>query len=362
MRGIGGNVYICSPFRVFPAGPGIDGAVAQSVEQWTENPCVGGSIPPHTTGSPGRFAGAFNFKKLIFDQKTEINFLQKVAKITTFRKISLLGDSKQPKNAENWVNDLLARGKYAFALYQFRADFGEQSDTANKYALKRLVDKEQIISIHKGYYLVIPPQYRSKGILPPSLFLDAFMKELDRSYYLALLSAAAYHGASHQQPQEFFVVTGFPVLRPMQKKGLKVNYISKKEIPETLLDTRKTEAGYLKISNPALTATDLIQYAKRVGGINRVATVLAELAESIKIDAFDVNLLNHVPITALQRLGYLLDKVIDNQPLANALYMALLKTDATLFRIPLKASAPGKGFAADERWKVIVNTEIEIDL
>ena len=44
------------------------------------------------------------------------------------------------------------------------------------------------------------------------------MKELDRPYYLALLNAAAYHGASHQQPQEFFVVTGFPVLRPMQKR------------------------------------------------------------------------------------------------------------------------------------------------
>ena len=27
----------------------LDGAVAQSVEQRTENPCVGGSIPPHTT-------------------------------------------------------------------------------------------------------------------------------------------------------------------------------------------------------------------------------------------------------------------------------------------------------------------------
>ena len=59
LRVIAGNVYICSPFRGFPAGPGIDGAVAQSVEQWTENPCVGGSIPPHTTGSPGKNAGAF---------------------------------------------------------------------------------------------------------------------------------------------------------------------------------------------------------------------------------------------------------------------------------------------------------------
>ncbi len=27
----------------------MEGAVAQSVEQRTENPCVGGSIPPHTT-------------------------------------------------------------------------------------------------------------------------------------------------------------------------------------------------------------------------------------------------------------------------------------------------------------------------
>ena len=266
------------------------------------------------------------------------------------------------KSAEYWVNQLLAKGKYAFALHQFRADFPEQSDTANKFALKRLVDKEQIISIHKGYYLIIPPQYRSKGILPPSLFLDAFMKELDRPYYLALLNAAAYHGASHQQPQEFFVVTGFPVLRPTQKKGLKINYISKREIPEPLLETQKTEAGYLKISNPALTATDLIQYAKRVGGINRVATVLSELAESIQPDAFNSKLLQHVPVTALQRLGYLLDKVFDKQSLANALYQALQKNESPLFRIPLKASAPAKGFASDERWKVIVNTEIEIDL
>lgn len=273
-----------------------------------------------------------------------------------------MGDSRQYKSVEDWVNHLLAQGKYAFALHQLRAGFPEQTDTANKFALKRLVDKELIISIHKGYYLIIPPQYRSKGILPPTLFLEAFMKELDRPYYLALLNAAAYHGASHQQPQEFFVVTGFPVLRPMQKKGLKINYISKKVVPASLLDTRKTEAGYLKISNPALTATDLIQYAKRVGGINRVAAVLSELAESIQPDAFDNNLLQHVPVTALQRLGYLLDKVFDNQSLANALYHALQKNESPLFRIPLKASAPAKGFASDERWKVIVNTEIEIDL
>lgn len=287
---------------------------------------------------------------------------QKVADLTTFRKkITLLEDSRQYKSVEDWVTHLLAQGKYAFTLHQLRADFPEQTDTANKFALKLLVDKELIISIHKGYCLIILPQFRLKGIPPPFLFLDAFMKELDRPYYLALLNAAACHGASHQQPLEFFVVIDFPVLRPMQKKGLKINYISKKEIPELLLDIRKTKAGYLKISNPALSATDLIQHAKRFGGVNRGTSVLAELAESIQPDTFDNNMLQHVSVSASQRLGYLLDKVFDNQSLTKALYNALQKNQATLFRIPLKTSAPVKGFAADHRWKVILNNAIELD-
>ena len=42
------NGYICSPLkRIYSCRR--KGAVAQSVEQRTENPCVGGSIPPHTT-------------------------------------------------------------------------------------------------------------------------------------------------------------------------------------------------------------------------------------------------------------------------------------------------------------------------
>ena len=42
----------CSFELICPLNSGLrddDGAVAQLVEQRTENPCVGGSIPPHTT-------------------------------------------------------------------------------------------------------------------------------------------------------------------------------------------------------------------------------------------------------------------------------------------------------------------------
>ena len=187
------------------------------------------------------------------------------------------------------------------------------------------------------------------------------MKHLKRPYYVALLNAAAFHGASHQQPQEYFVMTGFPVLRPTQKKGLKVNYISIKEFPESLIEKRKTEAGYLNVSNAVLTACDLVQFEKRVGGLNRAATVLNELVEVIKPSDFTIALLKNTPVTALQRLGYLLENACLNTQLADALFEAMKGEEISLFRTPLKAAKESKGFSSDNRWKVVVNTEIEID-
>jgi len=260
-----------------------------------------------------------------------------------------------------WLDELLAKGIYGFAKETLQQQMPGYSVIAVKRALSRLSTKGKIVSIHKGYYLVLPPQYASKGILTPHLYLDAFMTYLQRPYYIGLLNAAAFHGASHQQPQEYFVITDFSALRPTQKKGLKINYISIKKIPVSLIEKRKTEAGYLSISNAALTAGDLIQFEKRIGGLNRAATVLNELAEIIKTTDFSPAVLNHVHVTTLQRLGYLLEHVCFNTALADALFEAMKQEKLRLFRIPLKTAKATKGFSSDNRWKVIVNTEIEID-
>ena len=261
----------------------------------------------------------------------------------------------------DWIEGLQSRGKYAFSLQLIKQELPNYSEAGIKRGLNRLSSKSKILSIHKGYYIIIPPQYASKGILPPSLFLDSFMKHLNRPYYLGLLNAAAYHGAAHQQPQEFFVVTNFPVLRTTNKKGIKINYISKKDVPISFTEDRKSEAGYLKISSPVLTAVDLIQFEKRIGGINRAASVLNELSEVIKPEAFTTEFIKSTPVTTLQRLGYILDKILLKPVLANNLFNALMLNNPKFFRIPLKTSAPKKGFTSDERWRVIVNTQIEID-
>jgi hypothetical protein len=45
------------------------GAVAQLVEQRTENPCVGGSIPPHTT-----YGNLKLFWGFLFDTYSQLEF------------------------------------------------------------------------------------------------------------------------------------------------------------------------------------------------------------------------------------------------------------------------------------------------
>jgi len=285
--------------------------------------------------------------------------LRRVPKCGIFRKTLLLMSNLADIKIGSWVEQLQRMGKHSFSLELLEKELPNYSSIGYKRALSRLSAKGQVVSIYKGYYLIIPPQYASRGILPPAIFLDTFMKYLGRPYYLALLNAAAYYGAAHQQPQEFFVVTTLPAMRPTLKKGLKVNYIGKKEIPVTFLETKKTESGYLTLSNPVLTATDLFQFERRVGGLNRIATVLNELAEEIKPRDFSLALIESTPVAALQRLGYILDNVIERKDLANGLYQALKQAKTNLFRIPLKGSVPAKGFSSDERWKVIVNTEIE---
>ncbi len=262
---------------------------------------------------------------------------------------------------ENWTDSMLAKGKYSFSLTDLRKQMDELSNIALKSVLKRLSDKGKIISIFKGYYLIIPPSYQRQGVLPAHLFMDDFMKYLSRPYYTALINAAAFHGAAHQQPQEFYVMTDFPVMRSTMKKNLKINYISIRNFPTEFIEKIKTEAGYLNVSSAVLTAGDLVQFEKRIGGLNRVGTLLNELTEKISPTDFTEDFIRQSQAVVLQRLGYLLEYICDAGDLAEGLYQGMCKLNIRFYRIPLKTSKPAKGYSASNRWKVIVNTLIEID-
>lgn len=262
----------------------------------------------------------------------------------------------------DWINDCQSRGKLSFSLVEVKSVFKGDTDTSIKFGLNRLVQKQKIVSIFKSYYLIVPPQYFSKGILPPALFIDGLMKFLERNYYVALLNAGALHGAGHQQPQEYFVITEYPVLRSTNKRGIKINYISTTQFPpEALIEKKKTETGYINVSNPVLTAIDLINYEKRIGGLNRATTVINELSENIKQKDITQGLVAYANVTTLQRFGYILEEVLGKQSLSDKLFSLCQKAGIIFYQIPLKASGEKVKEPLNVKWKIIVNTYIETD-
>jgi predicted transcriptional regulator of viral defense system len=269
--------------------------------------------------------------------------------------------SKPYRSISDWVDELLSNGKNAFSLQQTRETFPKHSEAALKRSLNRLSSKNKIVSVHKGYYVIISYEYAAKGIVPPLLYIDGLMKFLNRPYYISLLSAAALYGAAHQAPQVFMVNTTFPALRASAKKNSKIKFISIKEIPQHLLEQKKTVSGYVQVSSPELTAIDLVNFAKQVGGLSRAATVISELVEYIKLEKINEKLTSYAATATLQRLGYIADEILHQQELADAVENICRKQNLKFFRVSLMVKSKRYGFPCNERWKVIENSVIEID-
>ena len=259
---------------------------------------------------------------------------------------------------QKFINDRQSHGYYTFSLNELRTKF-DVSPVALEHTIGRYIKKGQIVSIHRGFYLIVPMEYRSMGILPPEQFIDDLMVYLQKPYYVGLLTAAALHGAAHQRPQESYVVT-VSNMRPLFKKGVKVNFFYKSSIPKIALVDKKTLTGYLKVSNPVLTAYDLLFYLYKVGGLSRIAEVLSELAETIKPDDWKILAEFDVKIAPLQRLGYILEKVLEENNLADNLYQVI--QNRIRFRVPLNPRKGKSGFPVNNRWKVIENYQIEAEI
>ena len=269
---------------------------------------------------------------------------------------------------EEYLRNLQANGKLVFSVPDLQNEFPSYSLNALQLNLKRLSRKEKVQFVMKGFYVIIPPEYQQRKILPPELFLDSLFKYLERPYYLGLLSAAAMHGASHQQAMESYVFINKPQLRSTKVEGLKINYVVKSEFPEHGLEQRKTAAGYINISGPELTALDLVEYQQRVGGLNRVSTILYELSESMQPEKLNEALKNKISLSAIQRLGYILDVILDKSkslPAQSGKEISLVLknylSDKKIFRVPLKPGITKSNFPVNPDWKIIENCKIETD-
>jgi hypothetical protein len=123
---------------------------------------------------------------------------------------------------------------------------------------------------------------------------------------------------------------------------------------------RKGHSGLLPVSAPEATALDLIRYARHLGGLDAVITVLAELAESMTADGLATAAAAEAETAQLQRLGWLLDRV-GQTDLSDALRDTLAKRGA-LPRTSLDSTLSRRGNTNTNRWRIIENSQPETDL
>jgi predicted transcriptional regulator of viral defense system len=255
-----------------------------------------------------------------------------------------------------FVDALQARGRYTFTRAEALGVLGA-SEAALKLAARRLVGKHRLAMPRRGFFVIVPLEYSAAGAPPASWFVDDLMTFEQAGYYLGLLSAAAVHGAGHEQPQEVQVVTDHQ-LRPATAGRNRLRFFLKRDVARTPTEAQRTETGTLRVSTPEATAFDLVRYAANLGGLSAVASVLSELAERLDPNRLAEAAALGVQLSVVQRAGYLLDRVGANDktgPLAD--WLAAQRPRRALLRA---GPGPRRG-RADARWAVLENEAVEVE-
>jgi predicted transcriptional regulator of viral defense system len=249
---------------------------------------------------------------------------------------------------------LLSEGRTSFTLAEAKSML-DRNDDAVRTGLARLARKGAIFSPSRSFYVVIPPEYRLWGAVPAAHFIDPLMRFLDRTYYVALLSAAEMHGAAHQAPQVFQAMVDQP-LRDRDFGRVRLRLFTSAHVIDAPVERRNVPTGTVRLATRELTAVDLVERPGNSGGIDNVATVLTELGQ------LDGKLLAEVAAarsrSVARRLGWLLTFVgadVDLDPLRDL--TAVGEGEPT----DLRAGAPRRG-PVDRAWHVRVNVEVQPDL
>ena len=258
--------------------------------------------------------------------------------------------------APDYVETLAARGRPCFSQEDAQRALSS-SGPALRAALRRLVQKGELARPVRGFYVIVPPELRSVGCLPPEEFVPHLMEHLDRSYYAGLLTAAELHGAAHQHPQAFQVISS-SWSREIVCGRSRVRFTARANVRDIPVVTINTPRSRLAVSTPEVTAFDLVGHPRQSGGLDNVATVLAELAE--KIDPR--KLAAAAPLSPLawsQRLGFLLEH-LGFGTLTGPLHTHMARQSAKL--VGLAVGPPLAGTSRDRRWSVALNAAIEADV
>lgn len=272
-----------------------------------------------------------------------------------------MGDMEKVRFLQDWVENQMIRGRYIFTKEDVLKIGLSISNQEIKNNLSRLVKAGVIMSPWQNFYVIIPTEYKLKGVVPPSFYIDSLMDFLGRNYYVSLLSAAEFNGASHQRSMVFQIMCDGGSIRSGVKNGVRLEISRCNNLPLDYVIKLKTQMGTMNVSGPELTALDCVAHEQKVGGMSRAAEIITELCENLSWGEDKLKLLDFFTSATIQRLGYIIE-LLGEESLADNLYELLVKSGKQIRKVPLKQSvATPADMKPVGRWKIIENYKMEID-
>jgi hypothetical protein len=246
-----------------------------------------------------------------------------------------------------------AQGRMLFTSSEL-AEEGRLSLLAVRRQLSHLGARVARLPGRPEAFLLVAPEHRERGAPPVLWWLDAYMQLRRQSYYVGLLSAAELHGSSQQAVQVVQVLTN-KVTRPLLIGWLRVEFHVKKGVEGTPTVQPPGMHSPIAVSTPEATAVDLIEYSHSIGGVARVAEVIAGMAPVLTVAGLRRALVPDPRHPAHQRLGYVLQTLGLKESLTTEVARNLPKLRRP---VPLQAQLPYTAEGVVEPWRVIDNLSL----
>lgn len=259
------------------------------------------------------------------------------------------------KTLKEYIPHLLSQGKYFFLKHEAMIELSlEQSQF--RFQAYRLSKKGIIKNLVNDFFMIIPAEYQKLGSLPPHWVIDALMKYLNQDYYIGLLSAASFYGATEQQPMTSQVVTD-KFTKKITLGRSEIEFHSFKGCSSSKKTQLTVPTGSVNISTKEQTIVDLVRLYKASGYLSNVALVVKSLAPECDPSLLEVVVKPETNEAVLQRLGYLLD-LVKQEGLAKIIEKEL--SQRKIEYIPLRADCQNKDGVKSSRWKIFVNDTLEL--
>jgi len=221
-----------------------------------------------------------------------------------------------------------------------------------------LLRRGELVSPARGLWVPVPYEYQLWGAPEAINYIDSMMRYLNIDYYVGWMTAAAILGASHHAPQVFQVATSRTVSNRMIGRS-DLRFFRRSNVGSLPTFRSKTRSGYVNVSTRAATMLSVASDFNISAGLDNAANIIIELSESEEtfVDEI-VSCAFMFPITALRRLGWILENFTDTGNLEQLVEISR-NNNVSLSKLSMHKAY---SYRIDKKWSLDINEKVDPDV